>query len=70
MAFEIKYIHKQQLSFLLFFTYLFYITLMFQSSMAQSIVTTVNVGVMLFIILVGGYLGFKSGWVGYELSNG
>ncbi|WVZ05054.1 hypothetical protein V8G54_018400 [Vigna mungo] len=41
-----------------------------ESSMAQSIVTTVNVGVMLFIILVGGYLGFKSGWVGYELSSG
>jgi len=38
--------------------------------MAQSIVTTVNVGVMLLIILVGGYLGFKSGWVGYELSSG
>lgn len=43
---------------------------MFQSSTAQSIVTTVNVCVMLFIISVGGYLGFKSGWVGYELSNG
>ncbi|KAG5083173.1 hypothetical protein JHK82_053342 [Glycine max] len=41
-----------------------------ESSMAQSIVTTVNVCVMLFIILVGGYLGFKSGWVGYELSSG
>ncbi|KAK7377886.1 hypothetical protein VNO80_03319 [Phaseolus coccineus] len=41
-----------------------------ESSMAQSIVTTVNVGVMLIIILVGGYLGFKSGWVGYELSSG
>lgn len=41
-----------------------------ESSMAQSIVTTVNVGVMLLIILVGGYLGFKSGWVGYELSSG
>ncbi|KAL2320516.1 hypothetical protein Fmac_029485 [Flemingia macrophylla] len=41
-----------------------------ESSMAQSIVTTINVCVMLFIILAGGYLGFKSGWVGYELSNG
>ncbi|CAJ1919667.1 unnamed protein product [Sphenostylis stenocarpa] len=41
-----------------------------ESSTAQSIVTTVNVGVMLFIILAGGYLGFKSGWVGYELSSG
>ncbi|XP_061356753.1 cationic amino acid transporter 4, vacuolar-like isoform X1 [Gastrolobium bilobum] len=41
-----------------------------ESSMAQSIVTTVNVSVMLFIIITGGYLGFKSGWVGYELPNG
>ncbi|XP_027349020.1 cationic amino acid transporter 4, vacuolar-like isoform X1 [Abrus precatorius] len=41
-----------------------------ESSTAQSIVTTVNVGVMLFIIFVGGYLGFKSGWVGYELPSG
>ncbi|KAG4938162.1 hypothetical protein JHK84_044414 [Glycine max] len=40
-----------------------------ESSTAQSIVTTVNVCVMLFIILGGGYLGFKSGWVGYELST-
>ncbi|TKY62855.1 Cationic amino acid transporter 4 [Spatholobus suberectus] len=41
-----------------------------ESSTAQSIVTTVNVCVMLFIILAGGYRGFKSGWVGYELSSG
>ncbi|RDX95660.1 Cationic amino acid transporter 4, vacuolar [Mucuna pruriens] len=41
-----------------------------ESSMAQSIVTTVNVCVMLFIIVVGGYLGFKSGWAGYELHSG
>ncbi|KAJ1409120.1 Cationic amino acid transporter, C-terminal [Sesbania bispinosa] len=40
-----------------------------ESSMAQSIVTTVNVCVMLFVILAGGYLGFKSGWVGYELPS-
>ncbi|XP_057437765.1 cationic amino acid transporter 4, vacuolar-like [Lotus japonicus] len=41
-----------------------------ESAMAQSIVTTVNVIVMLFIIIVGGYLGFTSGWVGYELPSG
>ncbi|KAK7336300.1 hypothetical protein VNO77_16836 [Canavalia gladiata] len=41
-----------------------------ESSTAQSIVTTINVCVMLFIILAGGYLGFKSGWVGYELPSG
>lgn len=60
---------KYRLKHHFFFTYLFCLTLMFQSSTAQSIVTTVNVCVMLFIILGGGYLGFKSGWVGYELST-
>jgi hypothetical protein len=24
----------------------------------------------MFIIVAGGYLGFKSGWVGYKLSTG
>jgi cationic amino acid transporter 1 len=43
---------------------------MFQSSTVQSIVTAVNVSVMLFIIIVGGYLGFKTGWAGYELPSG
>ncbi|KAG6696829.1 hypothetical protein I3842_09G168500 [Carya illinoinensis] len=41
-----------------------------ESSVAQSIVTTVNVGALLFIIIAGGYLGFKNGWVGYELPSG
>lgn len=44
--------------------------LFFQSSVAQSIVTTVNISALLFIIIVGGYLGFKNGWVGYELPSG
>ncbi|KAJ8771670.1 hypothetical protein K2173_026847 [Erythroxylum novogranatense] len=38
-----------------------------ESSLAQTIVTTVNVCGMLFIIVAGGYLAFKTGWVGYEV---
>ncbi|KAE9612536.1 putative amino acid/polyamine transporter I, cationic amino acid transporter [Lupinus albus] len=41
-----------------------------ESARAQSIVTSVNICALVFIILAGGYLGFKSGWVGYELSSG
>ncbi|XP_022154456.1 cationic amino acid transporter 4, vacuolar-like [Momordica charantia] len=41
-----------------------------KSSLAQTIVTTVNVCALLFITAVGGYLGFRDGWVGYELPNG
>lgn len=41
-----------------------------ESSMAQTIVTTINVSAMIFIIAAGGYIGFKTGWVGYELPNG
>ncbi|KAF3441211.1 hypothetical protein FNV43_RR15124 [Rhamnella rubrinervis] len=41
-----------------------------ESSLAQMIVTTVNLCAMLFIIIAGGYLGFKTGWVGYELQSG
>lgn len=41
-----------------------------ESSLAQAIVTTINVCALLFIIIAGGYLGFKTGWVGYELPNG
>ncbi|KAK7244719.1 hypothetical protein RIF29_39545 [Crotalaria pallida] len=47
-----------------------FIPLWEESSTAQSIVTTINVCVMLFVILAGGYQCFKSGWVGYELPNG
>ncbi|TYI57265.1 hypothetical protein E1A91_D11G268200v1 [Gossypium mustelinum] len=38
-----------------------------ESSLVQTIVTTVNVCAMLFIIVAGGYLACKTGWVGYEL---
>ncbi|XP_030526065.1 cationic amino acid transporter 4, vacuolar-like isoform X1 [Rhodamnia argentea] len=41
-----------------------------ESSMAQTVVTTINVSAMIFIIAAGGYIGFKTGWVGYELPNG
>ncbi|XP_027173460.1 cationic amino acid transporter 4, vacuolar-like [Coffea eugenioides] len=41
-----------------------------ESSFFQGIITTTNIGAMLFICLAGGYLGFKSGWPGYELPNG
>ncbi|KAF9660640.1 hypothetical protein SADUNF_SadunfUnG0004700 [Salix dunnii] len=41
-----------------------------ESTMAQAVVTSINVCVMLFIIIAGGYLGFKTGWAGYELPTG
>lgn len=41
-----------------------------ESSTAQAVVTTVNVCAMLFVIVAGGYLASKTGWVGYELHNG
>lgn len=41
-----------------------------ESSFAQAIVMIANVCVMAFVIIAGGYLGFKSGWSGYELSSG
>ncbi|CAL0317148.1 unnamed protein product [Lupinus luteus] len=41
-----------------------------ESVMAQNIVTSVNICALVFVIIAGGYLGFKSGWVGYELSTG
>ncbi|PIA59870.1 hypothetical protein AQUCO_00400618v1 [Aquilegia coerulea] len=41
-----------------------------ESAFVQAIVTTANVCVMLFVIIVGGYLGFKTGWAGYELPSG
>ncbi|XP_010525000.1 PREDICTED: cationic amino acid transporter 4, vacuolar [Tarenaya hassleriana] len=41
-----------------------------ESSLAQAIITSVNVCTLVFIIMVGGYLAFKTGWVGYDLPNG
>ncbi|XP_057539239.1 cationic amino acid transporter 3, mitochondrial-like isoform X1 [Amaranthus tricolor] len=41
-----------------------------ESALAQAVVTSGNVFAMLFIIIAGGYLGFKTGWAGYELPKG
>ncbi|XP_021756012.1 cationic amino acid transporter 2, vacuolar-like isoform X2 [Chenopodium quinoa] len=41
-----------------------------ESAFAQAVVTSANVCAMLFIIIAGGYLGFKTGWVGYDLPKG
>lgn len=41
-----------------------------ESTLAQAIVTTANVCALLFVIIAGTYLGFKTGWVGYELPVG
>ncbi|KAK7380768.1 hypothetical protein VNO78_33287 [Psophocarpus tetragonolobus] len=41
-----------------------------ESTMVQSIITSVNICALTFVIVAGGYLGFKSGWVGYELPTG
>ncbi|CAG7861079.1 hypothetical protein IGI04_034215 [Brassica rapa subsp. trilocularis] len=41
-----------------------------ESTFAQGIVTAVNVCVLLFVIVAGSYLGFKTGWAGYELPTG
>ncbi|XP_010511379.1 PREDICTED: cationic amino acid transporter 2, vacuolar [Camelina sativa] len=41
-----------------------------ESTFAQGIVTAINVCVLLFVIVAGSYLGFKTGWAGYELPTG
>jgi len=41
-----------------------------ESSFAQAVVTILNVCVMIFVIIAGGYLGFKTGWVGYSVPKG
>ena len=41
-----------------------------QSTFAQGVVTSGNVCAMIFVIIAGGYLGFKKGWPGYELPSG
>ncbi|XP_077247254.1 cationic amino acid transporter 3, mitochondrial-like isoform X1 [Tasmannia lanceolata] len=41
-----------------------------ESALAQSVVTTTNVCVMVFVIIAGAYLGFQTGWVGYSLPSG
>ncbi|XP_042485576.1 cationic amino acid transporter 2, vacuolar-like isoform X1 [Macadamia integrifolia] len=41
-----------------------------ESSLVQAIATTANLCVMVFVIIVGGYVGFQTGWVGYEVPSG
>nr|GMC88526.1 cationic amino acid transporter 2, vacuolar-like [Ipomoea batatas] len=41
-----------------------------QSTVVQGFVTIANICAMLFVIVAGGYLGFKNGWPGYELPTG
>ncbi|KAL0359751.1 UNVERIFIED_CONTAM: Cationic amino acid transporter 2, vacuolar [Sesamum angustifolium] len=41
-----------------------------ESTFVQGIVTSANICAMIFVIVAGGYLGFKTGWPGYELSAG
>ncbi|KAL8255759.1 hypothetical protein R6Q59_030826 [Mikania micrantha] len=41
-----------------------------ESSLAQGVITTINVLALLFIIVAGGYVGFKTQWVGYSIPGG
>lgn len=41
-----------------------------ESTVAQGIVTIANVCAMVFVIVAGTYLGFKTGWSGYQLPTG
>ncbi|KAL6539692.1 Carnitine O-acetyltransferase mitochondrial [Orobanche hederae] len=41
-----------------------------ESALVQGVVTAVNTCALIFIIVAGGYLGFKTGWRGYELPAG
>ncbi|KAG6537885.1 cationic amino acid transporter 2, vacuolar-like [Zingiber officinale] len=41
-----------------------------ESTFIQAIITALNVCVLLFVIIAGGYIGFKTGWVGYTVSGG
>lgn len=41
-----------------------------ESTFAQAIVTSANMCAMIFVIIAGGYLGFKTGWAGYQLPTG
>ncbi|KAI5659527.1 hypothetical protein M9H77_28320 [Catharanthus roseus] len=41
-----------------------------ESTMVQGVITLANICAMIFVIVAGGYLGFKTGWPGYELPVG
>ncbi|XP_020980620.2 cationic amino acid transporter 2, vacuolar-like [Arachis duranensis] len=39
-------------------------------AVVQGTITSINVCALLFVVTAGSYLGFKFGWVGYDLHNG
>ncbi|KAG6480908.1 cationic amino acid transporter 2, vacuolar-like [Zingiber officinale] len=41
-----------------------------ESALVQAIVTALNVCVLLFVIIAGGYIAFQTGWVGYTVAGG
>ncbi|XP_042054751.1 cationic amino acid transporter 2, vacuolar-like isoform X2 [Salvia splendens] len=41
-----------------------------ESTFVQGIVTAANICALIFVIVAGGYLGFKTGWPGYQLQSG
>ncbi|KAG9152007.1 hypothetical protein Leryth_002265 [Lithospermum erythrorhizon] len=41
-----------------------------ESTMVQGVVTCANICAMIFVIIAGGYIGYKTGWPGYELPSG
>lgn len=41
-----------------------------ESTFVQGVVTVANICAMIFVIVAGGYLGFKTGWPGYEVPSG
>ncbi|XP_078177769.1 cationic amino acid transporter 2, vacuolar-like [Carex rostrata] len=41
-----------------------------ESTTVQAAITALNVCVMLFVIIVGSYIGFQTGWIGYSVSAG
>ena len=41
-----------------------------QSSLVQATVTTINIVALVFILIAGGIVGFRTGWKGYQISSG
>ncbi|KAL1821157.1 hypothetical protein ACET3Z_016026 [Daucus carota] len=41
-----------------------------ESSLVQATVTTINIVALVFILIAGGIVGFRTGWKGYQISSG
>ncbi|XP_042400170.1 cationic amino acid transporter 3, mitochondrial-like isoform X1 [Zingiber officinale] len=41
-----------------------------ESSIVQAVITGANICVLLFVISVGSFIGFQTGWVGYKITDG